>query len=88
MKKARPRKSGSRLAHDLFFILSLLLSLPFSHPSLQELDDGFLHALRCVGSGKVSPDLVHGQGQIPVLRLFLLHHDTEHGIIIELSFLG
>ena len=51
-----------------------------------QLENGFLHSLRCVGAGKVFADFLHRERQIPVLRLFLLQHDTEDGIIIELTF--
>ena len=72
----------------LFNTITLLiaLSLLLTHPAFKQLENGFLHSLRCVGARKVFSDFLHRERQIPVLRLFLLQHDTEDGIIIELTF--
>ena len=84
MKK--PSKKGSCSAHTKY--LALLVSLAFLHPHFKQLDDGFFHPLRCVGTWKELSDLIHGELQVPCFGFLLLHHNAEHGIIVQLALLG
>ena len=86
MKKAR-HDFGSCLAFGRFSLTLLIaLSLLLTHPAFKQLEDGFFHPLRRVGAREVFADFLHRESQIPIPRLFLLQHDTEDGIIIELAF--
>lgn len=70
-----------RLVSDIQFS-SLLVSLSLFHPVFKQLDDGFLHPLRRVGTGEVFADSIHRELQVPISRFLLLHHNAEHGVII------
>ena len=61
-----------------FLFSAFLAALALPVPLLQELQDGFLHLPRGVGSRKVFPDGFIFQGQ-PV-QLGVLH-DIQHGVI-------
>ena len=69
-----------------YSVLTLLLALAVSHPTVKQFEDGFLHSLRRIRAWEVFSDFIHRERQIPVLRLFLLQHDTEYGIVVELAF--
>ena len=62
---------------------SAVITLALAHPGIQQLEDGFFDSLRGIGTGKVFSKLLAGQGNVIPFRLFLLHHNLEHGIFVE-----
>ncbi len=56
-------------------------------PLVQELEDGFLHPFGGVGFGEVFAELVQRDVDAGGLGLFLLHHDLEHIVLVQLASL-
>ena len=73
MKKAGQMLSG----WGNMELSSAVIALALAHPGIQQLEDRFLDSLRGVGTGKVFPKLLAGQGNVIPFRLFLLHHNLE-----------
>ena len=65
-----------------------MVSLPLFHPCFKQLDNGFLHSLRCIGAREVFSDFIHRELQIPGFGFLLLCHNAEHGIIAQLTLFG
>ena len=78
IKNARPVKSGEGLS--AFFPLS------FAQPGIQQLEYGVFNLRGGIGLGKILFELVPGQRDIAAqLRLFLLGHDAENGVLVEIT---
>ena len=41
-----------------------------------------------IGTREVFAELFTGEGDVVFLRFLLLHHDVQHGIVVELSLAG
>ena len=67
---------------------SAVITLAFAHPGVQQLEDGFFDSLWGVGSWEILAKLLAGQGNVIPFRLFLLHHNLEHGIFVQFPVLG
>ena len=68
--------------------LSGLVALALAQPCVQQLQDGFLHLLGRIGAREVFAQLVRREDDVVALRLFLLHHDVQHGVVVELAAAG
>ena len=84
MKKSEKRLSG----WENMKLSSAVITLALAHPGIQQLEDGFFDSLRGIGTGKVFSKLLAGQGNVIPLRLFLLHHNLEHRILVEFPTLA
>ena len=84
MKKAGQMLSG----WGNMELSSAVITLALAHPSIQQLEDGFFDSLWGVGSWEILAKFLAGQGNVIPFRLFLLHHNLEHGIFVELPVLG
>ena len=69
-------------------ILAIIFSLSFSQPNIQQLEDGFFDSLWGVGAWEILAKLLAGQGNVIPFRLFLLHHNLEHGIFVQFPALA
>ena len=67
---------------------SAVITLTLAHPGIQQLVDRFFDSLRGVGAWEILAKLLAGQGNVIPFRLFLLHHNLEHGIFVELPTLA
>ena len=67
---------------------SAVITLTLAHPGIQQLEDGFFDSLRGIGTGKVFTKFLAGQGNVIPFRLFLLHHNLEHRILVEFPTLA
>ena len=67
---------------------SAVITLTLAHPRIQQLEDGFFDSLRGVGAWEILAKLLAGQGNVIPFRLFLLHHNGKHGVLIQFSALA
>ena len=67
---------------------SAVIPLALAHPGVQQLEDGFFDSLRGIRAWEILAKLLAGQGNVIPFRLFLLHHNLEHGILVELPALA
>jgi len=67
---------------------SAVIPLALAHPGIQQFEDGFFNFLGGVGSWEILAKFLAGQGNVIPFRLFLLHHNLEHGILVELPALA
>ena len=68
--------------------LSGLVTLALAQPCVQQLQDGFLHLLRRIERGKYLRSLSAERTTLYPSGFFLLHHDVQHGIVVELAIAG
>ena len=54
----------------------------------QQLEDRFFDSLRGVGAWEILAKLLAGQGNVIPFRLFLLHHNLEHRILVQFPTLA
>ena len=67
---------------------SAVITLTLAHPGIQQLEDGFFDSLWGVGAWEILAKLLAGQGNVIPFRLFLLHHNLEHRILVEFPTLA
>ena len=67
---------------------SAVITLTLAHPGVQQLEDGFFDSLWGVRSWEILPKFFAGQGNVIPFRLFLLHHNLEHGIFVQFPALA
>ena len=84
MKKAGQMLSG----WGNMELSSAVITLALAHPGIQQLEDGFFDSLWGVGSWEILAKLLAGQGNVIPFRLFLLHHNLEHRILVKFPALA
>ena len=67
---------------------SAVITLTLAHPRIQQLEDGFFDSLWGVGAWEILAKLFAGEGNVIPFRLFLLHHNLEHRILVEFPTLA
>ena len=67
---------------------SAVITLALAHPGIQQLEDRFFDSLRGVGAWEILAKLLAGQGNVIPFRLFLLHHNLEHRILVQFPTLA
>ena len=67
---------------------SAVIPLALAHPGIQQFEDGFFDSLRGIRAREILAKLLAGQGNVITFRLFLLHQNLEHGILVELPALA
>ena len=71
--------TGGHIPHRRL-LSSFLISLAFFLPLFQQLDNGFLHPLRCVALGKILPQSVRGECHLVQIAFLFLAHNSSHHI--------
>ena len=56
-------------------------------PCVQEFEDGVLDLKWGIGTWEIFAELFTGKGDVVFLRFLLLHHNGEHGVLIQLAAL-
>lgn len=69
-------------------ILAAIFTLSLFQPGIQKLEDGFFNPFGGIGPREILFQLVPGKGDVVPLRLLLLHHNGEHGVLVQFSGLA